>query len=86
MAIYDRLSEVAHPNWAGVVWLYSKNGGPNFITHFGRGLHEVDSSRGMITNAILGSLGAFEYAYNRIADLMPAFLAELESIWSDDAT
>jgi hypothetical protein len=38
----------------------------------------------MITNAILGSLGAFEYAYNRITNLMPAFLAELDSIWSDD--
>jgi len=25
------------------------------------------------------------YANNRISDLMPAFLAELESIWSDDA-
>ena len=27
---------------------------------------------------------AFEYAYNRISNLMPAFLAELESIGSDD--
>jgi hypothetical protein len=35
---------------------------------------------------MLGSLGAFEYAYNRISDLMPPFLAELESIWvADDA-
>ena len=54
--------------------------------HFGRGLLGADGSRGMITSAMLISLGAFEYAYNRIADLMPAFLAELESIWSDDAT
>jgi hypothetical protein len=84
LSSYDSLSEMTHPNWAGVVGLYSKDDKPNFITHFGRGLRGVDSSRGMITNAMLGSLGAFEYAYNRIADLMPAFLAELESIWSDD--
>ena len=31
-----------------------------------------------------GSLGAFEYAYNRISDLMPVFLAELESIWPEN--
>lgn len=85
LSSYDNLSEVVHPNWAGVVGLYSKNDQPNFITRFGRGLRGVDSSRSMITNAMLGSLGAFEYAYNRIADLMPAFLAELESIWPDDS-
>jgi hypothetical protein len=85
LSSYNSLSEIAHPNWAGVAGLYSKNDKSNFITHFGRGLRGVDSSRGMITNAILGSLGAFEYAYNRITDLMPAFLAELESIWSDGA-
>jgi hypothetical protein len=55
------------------------------ITYFGRGLRGVDNSRGMITSVMLGSLDAFEHAYNRISDLMPTFLAELESIWSDDA-
>jgi hypothetical protein len=83
LSSYDSLSEIAHPNWAGVVGLYSKNDEPNFITYFGHGLRGVDSSRHMITSAMLGSLGAFEYAYNRIAELMPVFLAELESIWSD---
>jgi len=85
LSSYDGLSEIVHPNWWGVSGLYSKNDKPNFITYFGRGLRGADSSRGMITNAMLGSLGAFEYAYNRISELMPAFLAELESIWPDDA-
>lgn len=85
LANYDSLSEIVHPNWWGVVGLYSKPDEPNFITYFGRGLRGVDSSRNMITNAMLGSLGAFEYAYNKISDLMPAFLGELESIWPDDA-
>lgn len=81
---YDSLSEIAHPNWAGVAALYSKDDRPNYITHFGRGMRGVDSSRGLIINALLGSLGAFEYAYNQISEEMPAFLAELESIWPDD--
>jgi hypothetical protein len=80
---YDQLSEIAHPNWAGVSGLYSKNDEPNFTANFGRGLRLVDGTRGMITNALLGSLGGFEYAYNRISDLMPAFLAEV-GIWPDD--
>ncbi len=84
LSSYDDLSEIAHPNWLGVSGLYSKNDEPNYITYFGRGLRGVDSSRGMIINAILGSLGAFEYAYNRISELMPPFLAELESIWPED--
>jgi hypothetical protein len=82
---YDSLSEIVHPNWLGVVGLYSKSDKTNFIAYFGHGVRGVDTSRGMITNALLGSLGAFEYAYNQISDLMPAFLAELKSIWSDDA-
>ena len=82
---YDSLSEMAHPNWWGVAGLYSNNDEPNFITYFGRGLRGVDSTRGVIVNVMLGSLGAFEYAYNRISNLIPAFLAELENIWPDDA-
>src|SRR5260370_40857585 len=85
LSSYASLSEIAHPNWRGVAGLYSKNDEPNFIAYFGRGLHSADSSRGMITNAMLGSLGAFEYAYNRISELLLAFLAELQSIWPDDA-
>ncbi|WP_428484056.1 hypothetical protein [Rhodopila sp.] len=80
LSSYDSLSEVAHPNWWGVAGLYAKNDEPSFTTYFGRGLRGADSARGMITSAMLGSLDAFEYAYNRISDLMPAFLAELESI------
>ncbi len=83
MASYDRLSEFVHPNWSGVAGLYSKIDQKNFVTYFGRGLRNADSSRDMIANALLGSLGAFEYAYNRISDLMPVFIGELESLWSD---
>jgi hypothetical protein len=85
LSSYDSLSEIVHPNWAGVVGLYSKTNKTQFITYFGHGLRGAGSSRNMISGAMLGALGAFEYAYNHISDLMPAFLAELESLWSDDA-
>lgn len=80
LSSYEGLSDIAHPNWLGVSGMYSKPDKPNFMTCFGRGLRRADTSRGMITSAMLGSLSAFEYAYNRISDVMPTFLAELESI------
>lgn len=79
-ASYDSLSEIAHPNWAGVAGLYSKPDTNRFLTEFGRGLRDTKHTVDMIANALLGSLGLFELAYNRIAEAMPAFLAELEPI------
>lgn len=83
-ASYDGLSDIVHPNWRGVAGLYSANDTTSLITNFGRGLRGVDSTRGSITSALLGSLGAFEHSYNRIGDVLPDFLAELESIWPND--
>jgi hypothetical protein len=79
MGSHDSLSEIAHPNWSGVVGMYSKIDQERITTHFGRGLHPAERTRNMIANAMLGSLGVFEFSYNRISDLMPTFLAELES-------
>ncbi|HET8637695.1 MAG TPA: hypothetical protein VFL96_12680 [Acidobacteriaceae bacterium] len=78
---YDCLSEIAHPNWAGVCGLYSKIDAPTLTARFGRGLWRPAENRALILNAMHAALGLFECAYNRISDLMPAFLTELESIW-----
>ena len=83
-ASYDSLSEIAHPNWLGVFGIYSKTDETQFVTYFGRGLGGTEANKGMIANAMLGSLDLFQYAYNRISDTMPKFLAELERIWPED--
>jgi len=80
---YDSLSEIAHPNWKGVFGLYSKTDETNFITYFGRGLRGAEDTRNMLANVMLGSIGLFEHAYNRISDAMPAFITELDKIWPD---
>ena len=80
---YDNLSEIAHPNWRGVFGLYAKTDEPKFIARFGRGLRQNDRTKAPIVNALLGALGLFEFAYNRISDAMPDFLRELESIWPE---
>ncbi|MER8484281.1 hypothetical protein [Mesorhizobium sp. M1322] len=79
-ASYDSLSEIAHPNWAGAAGLYSKQDPTRYVTEFGRGLGDTKGAGDMIAIALLGSLGLFELAYNRIAEAMPAFVAELEPI------
>lgn len=81
---YDQLSEIAHPNWNGVAGLYAKNDKVNHITSFGRDHDSTRQTAGMVANALLGALGLFEFAYNKISDVMPAFLAELESLWPAD--
>lgn len=77
---YDSLSEIAHPNWSGVAGLYSKPDPSRYLTDFGRGLRDTKGAADMIANALLGSLGLFELAYNRISEAIPEFLAELEPI------
>ena len=83
---YDNLSEIAHPNWRGVFGLYSRTDEAEFTTYFGRGIRGAEGNRASIANVLVGSLGLFEYAYNKISDGMPAFLAELEQIWPEDVT
>lgn len=79
-ASYHSLSEIAHPNWSGVAGLYSKPDTTRILTEFGRGLRDTSGIVEMIANALVGSLGLFEVAYNRISEEMPAFLAELEPL------
>jgi hypothetical protein len=81
---YDILSEIAHPNWRGVFGMYAKTDEAKFTAHFGRGLRSSEATKGTIVSALLGALGLFELAYNRISDRMPKFLAELESIWPEE--
>jgi hypothetical protein len=79
---YDILSEIAHPNWRGVFGMYSETNEAKFTAHFGRDLRKTEGTKDAIVNALLGALGLFELAYNRISDAMPGFLAELPSMWS----
>lgn len=54
-----------------------------FVTHFGRG-YQSELAGPQITNALIGGLQAFAYAYNKISGDMPDFLAELEKLWPDE--
>jgi hypothetical protein len=76
---YESLSEYAHPNWRGVMGLYSKTDKEKFITYFGHGLGGP-LARSQITTALCAALGVFEYAYNAISETMPQWISELEPL------
>lgn len=71
---YDRLSEFAHPNWAGTTLLFSKLDESQTVANFGENIRCGDSAK--ITGAVnlAVSLQMFEVSYNSIADLMPEFV------------
>jgi hypothetical protein len=71
---YDRLSEFAHPNWAGTALLYSKPDPPNLWTDFGANIRGVDGPKKVGVVNLSVALMFFERSYNRIADVMPAFI------------
>jgi hypothetical protein len=72
---YDRLSEFAHPNWAGTTLLFSKLDGSGTIADFGESIRGGDSVEvaGVVNLSV--ALAMFETIYNQITDLMPAFIS-----------
>ena len=75
---YERLSEVAHPNWAGSAAIFSNHDPKTLITHFGKNLRDTGYVRRLNLRCMVGSLEIFSYAYNLITDLMPDFCEACE--------
>jgi hypothetical protein len=76
---YARLSEVAHPNWAGSAGIYSKRTDDNFTTYFGRDVKDNSTTRTLAIGSLVSGLAVFGYAYNRITDQIPAFAEACEA-------
>src|SRR5205085_6940935 len=76
---YDRMSEYAHPNWAGTAFAYSRNDTDLILTDFGRGLRNPKLHWRLGMTCLLGSLGIFEHAYNEITEMMPNLIQLCEA-------
>jgi hypothetical protein len=70
---YGYLSEYAHPNWAGTVYLYSKLDKENGAADFGQNIREPDSTKITGVGNLSVALLMFERSYNRVADLITDF-------------
>lgn len=80
---YESLSEYAHPNWSGTSRLYSKTDPGKFLTHLGKNVRSIDPPLGLGLNSLIAALAMFEYAYNKISDLMPGFVSVCETTLRD---
>lgn len=76
---YGLLSEYAHPNWAGTSYLYSKIDKERAIADFGHNLRGSDGTKLIGAGNLSVALRIFERSYNRIADLVPAFVELCEN-------
>ena len=75
----NRMSEYAHPNWAGTAFAYSAINREKMVVDLGkasprRRLHDVVG-----LNCLNGCLGLLEFAYNKVTELFPAFIAACEA-------
>ena len=71
---YGVLSEYAHPNWAGTVLLYSNTNKQTAITDFGHYMRNAESAKAIGAGNLSVALKMFQLRYNRISDLLPAFI------------
>ncbi len=70
---YGYLSEYAHPNWAGTVYLYSEFDKERATADFGQNIREPDGTKVIGVGNLSVALLMFERSYNRVADLIPDF-------------
>jgi hypothetical protein len=71
---YGMLSEFAHPNWAGTVFLYSKYRPESLTVEFCQNIRGEDRTREIGVRSLHTALKFFEVTYNNLTDSMPAFV------------
>ena len=76
---YGYLSEYAHPNWAGIVYLYAKFDKEKGAADFDKNIRKPDGTKYICASSLSVALMMFERSYNRIADLIPIFTKLCES-------
>jgi hypothetical protein len=70
---YGILSEYAHPNWAGTVYLYARHDQINLSTDFGQNIGDARAAKSIGISNLGIALVMFERSYNLVADLIPEF-------------
>jgi hypothetical protein len=71
---YGILCEYAHPNWRGTALVYSKSDMENRVTYFGKNMRQADNTKLIGASNLSVALLMFERSYNRIAEILPAFI------------
>jgi hypothetical protein len=78
-AHYNRLSEFAHPNWAGTMYLFSQPEPEERAMRFGPNVRGFDSATIQCLTGLSGALLMLRAAYDEITAVIPQFAAICES-------
>lgn len=78
-AIYDKLSEVAHPNWHGTLGIYSNPNKETPITNLGTNIRLENTTRGQGVSALVAGLEVLGFIYNEFAEFLPQLIEICEN-------
>ena len=70
-AVYDNLSELSHPNWAGTLGVYTKINKERVWTDLGRNIRLGQSTKAQIVITLYAGLELIVHIYNEFADFLP---------------
>lgn len=70
---YGYLSEYAHPNWAGTVYLYSQHNEGKATTDFGANIRATETTKLIGVTNLSVALRMFDSSCSQLAELIPAF-------------
>ena len=83
---YGYLSEYAHPNWAGTVYLYSQFDKGNATADFGQNIRQPENTKLIFAVSLSNALRIFELSYNHITNIVPSFVKLCENRLDNAAT
>lgn len=79
LSTYNSISEYAHPNWAGTAFAYSAIDRENMVVDLGRSSPRRRSHKIVGLSCLNGCLGLLEFAYNKLSELFPPFVAACDA-------
>lgn len=77
-AIYDRLSEIAHPNWRGTLGFFSSSNREELTTTLGVNVRLGETTQGQGISALLAGIEVLVFVYNEFASFLPELIAVCE--------
>ncbi len=84
--VYDNLSELSHPNWAGTLGISTKVNEEKLWVDFGENIRLRDSTREQIAFVLNAGLAMFVPIYDEFAQLLPQLVKMCEEAIESKAT
>lgn len=72
--IYDKLSEVAHPNWHGTLGIFSNSDKEKVTTILGTNIRLGNITRGQGISALLAGIDVLVFVYDEFAKFLPQLI------------